>query len=125
MLPMGDNLRMAITEITPRQARQRQLRGAVLVDVREGHERAGGQAEGALGIARAALEADPAAYLADRETELLLICQGGYRSLRAAQFLKQMGFAQIASVARDTEELPQSSEQDVHSNSPQVVSSTR
>jgi 3-mercaptopyruvate sulfurtransferase SseA len=33
---------------------------------------------------------------------LLLICQGGYRSLRAAQFLIQMGFAQVASVAGGT-----------------------
>ena len=33
---------------------------------------------------------------------MLLICQGGYRSLRAAQFLNQMGFEQVASVAGGT-----------------------
>ena len=33
---------------------------------------------------------------------MLLICQSGYRSLRAAQFLKQMGFEQIASVTGGT-----------------------
>jgi molybdopterin/thiamine biosynthesis adenylyltransferase/rhodanese-related sulfurtransferase len=93
---------MDIVEITPEQARERQLRGAVLVDVREGHERAGGQAEGALGIARAALEADPAAYLADRETELLLICQGGARSMQAALALQAAGYTNLASVSGGT-----------------------
>lgn len=99
---MRDNRRMAITEITPRQARERQLHGAVLVDVREGHERATGQAEGALGIARAALEADPGGYLPDRDAELLLICQGGARSMQTALALRAAGYANLASVAGGT-----------------------
>ncbi len=108
---MGDNREMAITEITPQQARERQLRGAVLVDVREEHERATGQAEGALGISRAALEADPGGYLPERDAELLLICQGGGRSMQAALALQAAGYANLASVAGGTtrwiaEELP-------------------
>ena len=99
---MGDNRRMAIDEITPRQARERQLRGAVLVDVREGHERADGLAEGALGVARAVLEADPDAFLPDRDAELLLICQGGARSMQAALALQAAGYANLASVAGGT-----------------------
>ena len=39
---------MAHFEITPRQARERQRQGALLVDIRQAHERASGQAEGAL-----------------------------------------------------------------------------
>jgi molybdopterin/thiamine biosynthesis adenylyltransferase/rhodanese-related sulfurtransferase len=102
---------MAIEEITPRQARERQLRGAVLVDVREAHERAGGLAEGALGVARASLEADPSAYLPDRDAELLLICQAGARSMQAALALQAAGYVRVASVAGGTtrwiaEELP-------------------
>jgi molybdopterin/thiamine biosynthesis adenylyltransferase/rhodanese-related sulfurtransferase len=99
---MGDNQRMAIDEISPRQARERQLRGAVLVDVREAHERAGGQAEGALGIAREALQADPGGHLPDRDTEVLLICQGGARSMQAALALQAAGYARLASVAGGT-----------------------
>ncbi|RZA27781.1 MAG: molybdopterin biosynthesis protein MoeB, partial [Lysobacteraceae bacterium] len=87
---------MAIEEITPRQARERQLRGAVLVDVREAHERAGGLAEGALGVARASLEADPSAYLPDRDAELLLICQAGARSMQAALALQAAGYVRVA-----------------------------
>ncbi len=108
---IGDNRRMAIDEITPRQARERQLRGAVLVDVREAHERSTGQAEGSLGIARATLEADPDSHLPGRDADLLLICQGGARSMQAALALQAAGYAHLASVAGGTsrwiaEELP-------------------
>ena len=74
--------------------------GAILLDVREPVEYAAGHVPGAVNL--------PQADLADRLDELprdrplLLICQGGYRSQRAAQFLVQMGFAQVASVAGGT-----------------------
>src|SRR3954454_16236724 len=60
---------------------------AILLDVREPVEYASGHVPGAVNL--------PHADLADRLDELprdrpvVLICQGGYRSLRAAQFLKQ------------------------------------
>ncbi|KAF1709783.1 molybdopterin biosynthesis protein MoeB [Pseudoxanthomonas kalamensis DSM 18571] len=90
---------MAIREISPQQARLRQAQGAVLVDVREDHERAGGQAEGALGVPRAALEADPRRWLPDPGVEVLLLCQVGARSLAAAQALQRAGYAELASVS--------------------------
>jgi molybdopterin/thiamine biosynthesis adenylyltransferase/rhodanese-related sulfurtransferase len=93
---------MGISEITPRQARELQQQGAILVDVREDHERAGGQAEGALGIAKAALEADPAAHLPSPQAPVLLICQSGRRSLASAQVLLQAGYPQVHSVAGGT-----------------------
>ncbi len=91
-----------IIEVTPADARARQRAGAVLVDVREHHERKTGHAEGALGVARAALEAEPQAHLPDREAEVLLICQSGGRSMQAAQALRARGYARIASVAGGT-----------------------
>jgi thioredoxin 1 len=71
-----------------------------VLDVREPVEYAAGHVPGAVNL--------PQADLADRLDELprdrplLLICQGGYRSQRAAQFLKQMGFEQVSSVAGGT-----------------------
>src|SRR5262249_27799719 len=38
-----------------------------------------------------------------RDRPLYLICQGGFRSLRAARFLSQMGFKDVASVIGGTE----------------------
>lgn len=93
---------MQIHRLTPAQARARQAAGAVLIDVREEHERAGGQAEGALGIARATLEANPAAHLPDRAGDVVLICQSGGRSLAAAQALVAAGYLQVASVEGGT-----------------------
>lgn len=98
----GDNPAMSIQQIPPAQARARQQAGAILIDVREAHERAGGYAEHALGIAQDALEADPGASLPDRDIEIVLICQSGARSLRAAQNLVDAGYARVASVEGGT-----------------------
>jgi molybdopterin/thiamine biosynthesis adenylyltransferase/rhodanese-related sulfurtransferase len=89
---------MAIAVISPADALRRLGAGAVLVDVREAHERAGGFATGALGIARAELEADPAASLPAIDAEILLICQSGGRSMKAAQALEAAGYTNLASV---------------------------
>ena len=93
---------MALTEISPSQARRQQSQGAVLVDVREAHERMSGQAEGSLGIAKSDLEADPGAHLPRPETEILLICQAGARSLQAAHALIAAGYPKVASVVGGT-----------------------
>lgn len=92
----------SIPEITPVEALDRQRRGAVLIDVREAHERALGMAEGARGVAMETLIADAQAHLPDRDVEVLLICQGGMRSLRTAETLMLQGFANVASVAGGT-----------------------
>src|SRR5690606_34949351 len=83
---------------TPRQARERQRQGVLLIDIREPHERVSGQAEGALGVRRAELEADPARHLPDPQAEVLLICQVGKRSRAAAEALRGAGFARVYSV---------------------------
>jgi molybdopterin/thiamine biosynthesis adenylyltransferase/rhodanese-related sulfurtransferase len=72
------------------------------VDVREPHEHALGMADGALGVPRADLEADPGACLPDRDADVLLICQGGGRSLEAARALRAAGYRRVASVEGGT-----------------------
>ncbi|MBS0193556.1 MAG: molybdopterin-synthase adenylyltransferase MoeB [Proteobacteria bacterium] len=91
-----------IPEISPAQARARQDAGAQLVDVREAHERATGFADGALGVARGDLEANPRASLPNPHAEVLLICQGGRRSLLAAQALCAQGYTNVFSVSGGT-----------------------
>ncbi|MBB5944009.1 molybdopterin-synthase adenylyltransferase MoeB [Xanthomonas sp. 3307] len=92
---------MGIRELTPAQAQARQAQGARLIDIREEHERATGMASGAQGVARAQLQADPAAYLG-ADTEVLLICQSGKRSHDTAVFLERAGYTQVASVLGGT-----------------------
>ncbi|MEL1264351.1 molybdopterin-synthase adenylyltransferase MoeB [Pseudoxanthomonas putridarboris] len=93
---------MAIREITPAEVAALLAQGSVFVDVREDHERAGGQAEGARGIPRARLEADPVAHLPDRGASIVLICQAGGRSMAAARALEAAGYTRLASVAGGT-----------------------
>jgi molybdopterin/thiamine biosynthesis adenylyltransferase len=59
-------------------------------------------AEGAIGVERAALESNPAEHFPDREAEILLICQSGQRSMRAAQALAATGYRNLASVTGGT-----------------------
>ena len=93
---------MDVFELDPAEALQRQHDGALLVDVREAHERALGMAEGAQGIPLGELVESPSSLL-DANAEVLLICQSGKRSLRAAQALVEAGFARVVSVRGGTE----------------------
>ena len=94
---------MDIRELTPQQARERQLQGVLLIDVREAHERAGGMAEGAVGIAMGELLADPERHLhGQKGREVMLLCQSGKRSRTAALALQDAGYTQLLSVAGGT-----------------------
>jgi molybdopterin/thiamine biosynthesis adenylyltransferase/rhodanese-related sulfurtransferase len=94
---------MPIREISPTDALDRQRdTSVVMVDVREAHERASGMAEGALGIAMGELVYAPDAHLRQRNAEIMLICQSGMRSLRAAQMLIEQGYTNVVSVAGGT-----------------------
>ncbi len=93
---------MSIHEVTPAQALERAAQGARLIDVREAHERAGGMAAGAQGVARGELLAEPGRYLPDRGQEIVLICQSGRRSADVVVALQARGYRQLASVAGGT-----------------------
>ena len=93
---------MAHFEITPRQARERQRQGALLVDIRQAHERASGQAEGALGIPTDELEDEHARHQQAPDAAVMLICQSGQRSAATVQVLRAAGYTDVHSVAGGT-----------------------
>ncbi|MGH2355299.1 MAG: rhodanese-like domain-containing protein, partial [Chloroflexota bacterium] len=74
---------------------------AVVLDVREPDEYAEGHVPGAINLP----QSDLASRLEElpRDCPLLVVCQSGFRSLRSAQFLRQVGFAEVASVEGGTE----------------------
>jgi hydroxyacylglutathione hydrolase len=74
---------------------------AVVIDVREPEEYHHGHVPDAISLPQSEL----ASRLEDlpRDRPIYTICQGGFRSLRAAQFLKQVGFDEVVSVAGGTE----------------------
>ncbi|MFO3703843.1 molybdopterin-synthase adenylyltransferase MoeB [Xanthomonas codiaei] len=93
---------MSSHDISPADARARALQGALLIDIRQLHERASGQAEGAAAIAQGDLEAEPSHYLPERAREIVLICQSGKRSAQTAATLRARGFTQVRSVLGGT-----------------------
>jgi molybdopterin/thiamine biosynthesis adenylyltransferase/rhodanese-related sulfurtransferase len=97
--PASGELATRIEQITPAEARERLRAGALLIDVREDQERAGGMPEGAVGVARALLPQEIGALAPDRNREILTICGSGQRSLLAADALQQLGYARVGSVS--------------------------
>ena len=73
---------------------------AMLLDVREPEEFAYGHVPGAINLP----QADLATRLGDvpRDRPILMICASGKRSLRTAQFLRQQGYQDVASIAGGT-----------------------
>jgi rhodanese-related sulfurtransferase len=73
----------------------------MVVDVREPEEYEQGHVPGAINLP----QADLASRLDElpRHRLLTLICRSGARSLRAAQFLRQVGFEQVTNVQGGTE----------------------
>lgn len=92
-------LRQSIVEITPAEARRRQQQGAVLLDVREQDEVAGGSPDDAVRLGRSFLELRIEDLVPDLETPVLVLCGGGTRSLFAAEDLQRLGYADVSSVA--------------------------
>jgi glyoxylase-like metal-dependent hydrolase (beta-lactamase superfamily II)/rhodanese-related sulfurtransferase len=89
----------AVREVTLDDLRTRPA-DATIVDVREPEEFADGHVPGAVNVP----QADLATRLSEipRDRPLFVICQGGFRSLRAAQFLCQCGIGDVVSVKGGT-----------------------
>jgi sulfur-carrier protein adenylyltransferase/sulfurtransferase len=92
-------LRARVPEITPTDALARQLGGALLIDVREDHERASGSPVGAVGLSRGFLELRIEQLEPMRDRDVLLLCGSGQRSLLAGEALQRMGYRRVHSVA--------------------------
>lgn len=92
-------LRRRIPEVPPVEALARQVRGALLVDVRDDAERAAGTPANALGLSRGFLELRIEQLEADRDRDMLMLCGSGQRSLLAAETLQRLGYRRVSSVA--------------------------
>jgi len=77
-----------------------QAHRALVVDVREPNEYAAGHVSGAISIP----QADLALHLDEvpRDRDVLVVCEGGVRSLRAAKFLHQTGFSNVTNLVGGT-----------------------
>lgn len=92
---LGEVEEVGLAEVAARAA------DTLMIDVREPGEYHHGHVPGALNVPQAEL----ATRLAElpRDRPILTICAAGYRSVRAAQFLKQVGFGNVRSVRGGTD----------------------
>jgi rhodanese-related sulfurtransferase/predicted ThiF/HesA family dinucleotide-utilizing enzyme len=96
-----DEARRAIPEVSVEAVAARRTRGdaVVLLDVREHEEVRAGAIEGAITIPRGLLEFRAAEHLPKTDTDIVVYCASGARSLLAAQVLCAMGYPRVASLA--------------------------
>lgn len=100
-LDLVDTTRTRVREVTVDQTRERLASnpGTRLIDVREDSEWAKGHVAGAIHVGKGVIERDIEGLVADKSTELILYCGGGFRSVLAAEALQQMGYSNVASMA--------------------------
>lgn len=99
-LALVEGIRARVEETDVRQIRRWQEEGRtfILVDVREESEWANGHLPGAVYLGRGVIERDIETRYPDPATELYLYCGGGFRSILAADNLRQMGYSRVVSV---------------------------
>lgn len=97
---MVNTARHHVKEITIEQARERLERNskAVLMDVREDDEWKKQHAQQAVHLGKGVLERDLEKMFPDLNTEILMYCGGGFRSVLTADAARQMGYRNVFSI---------------------------
>lgn len=99
-LKLVNAARLLVKEITLEQARERlrQNPHAVLLDVREDGEWQNGRATQAAHLGKGVLERDLEKMFPDPDTEIIMYCGGGYRSVLACDVAQKMGYRSVHSL---------------------------
>lgn len=93
----------SVERVSPRDAWEKishASQESALIDVREPWEFARGHAKGARNIPMSQLTRRINEF--PRNKDIYLICQSGNRSMQAAEYLKQQGFARVLNVTGGT-----------------------
>lgn len=99
-LKLVNEARPYVKEITVEQARERLAQNpkAVLMDVREDSEWNKQHAAEAVHLGKGVLERDLETMFPDANTEILMYCGGGYRSVLTAAVAQEMGYRNVFSI---------------------------
>jgi len=109
-LELVNEARPRVNEITVEEARQHLARNpqAVLMDVREDHEWQKAHAAQAVHLGKGILERDLEKMVPSPDTEVIMYCGGGYRSVLAAVVAQTMGYRNVFSLIGGYKALVQS-----------------
>jgi rhodanese-related sulfurtransferase len=99
-LKIVNEARPRVAEITVEEARQRLAANpkAVFIDVREDIEWQNGHAAQAVHLGKGVLERDIEKLLPDMNTEIIMYCGGGYRSVLTCDIAQRMGYRNVSSL---------------------------
>ncbi len=95
-----DDARARVRECTVSDVKVRLERGEQFhfVDVREDDEFGQDHAAGAIHIGKGVIERDIETAIPNKQAPIVLYCGGGYRSVLAADSLRQMGYSDVISM---------------------------
>jgi len=90
-----------VPEVDVYQVKNRLDKGEqfVLIDVREDNEWNLGRIPTAIHLGKGIIERDIESVVEDRNAELILYCQGGFRSALAAESINKMGYQNVFSMS--------------------------
>jgi rhodanese-related sulfurtransferase len=99
-LKIVNEARPRVKELTIEEARARMQQNpkAALLDVREDSEWQKGHATQAVHLGKGVLERDIETMFPDPNTEIIMYCGGGYRSVLTADVARRMGYRNVASL---------------------------
>lgn len=99
-LKLVENERRFVKELSIAEARQKLAANpkCVLLDVREDHEWQNGHASEARHLSKGILERDLEKLYPDTETEILMYCGGGFRSILTASAARKLGYWKCYSI---------------------------
>jgi rhodanese-related sulfurtransferase len=99
-LKLVNKARSNVNELTVEQARERMAQNpkVVLMDVREDREWGKQHAANAVHLGKGILERDLERLYPDPDTEIIMYCGGGYRSVLTAAAAQEMGYRKVFSL---------------------------
>jgi rhodanese-related sulfurtransferase len=99
-LKLVNDARKRVAELSVAEARARLAHNpqAVLLDVREDHEWQKGHAAEAVHLGKGILERDLEKAFPHPDTEIIMYCGGGFRSVLTAEAAQKMGYRKVFSV---------------------------
>ena len=100
-LNLVDDARVRVQEISAETVLRRFRKGESLhlIDVREYKEFLGGHIGQCRHISKGILERDVEYFYPHLDQEIILYCQGGFRSILAADAIQKMGYSNVHSMA--------------------------
>lgn len=99
-LRLVDEARTRVREVTLDEAQAMRARNpaCAVVDVREDHEWQAGHAAGATHLGKGILERDIERAFPDMDSEIVMYCGGGFRSVLTCDAAQKMGYRRVYSL---------------------------